>query len=273
MIVSNLVRLYSKKRCRPHVLHTLTHSGWQTPIPNINIGPDKGCPSLPFSPMFLRHAASIFDTAEVWNLPLLVAIVPAAYALLGGVVILSRWVLARFGVKRWFWTFDDFLTLPEAENFVYGYELEDHSPAKISSSQSVPPFRTLLVIIGLFGLTIWSAFATYQLGLKHATADAYLILQLLLRILPWVLGAFQAVRYSTQAPPWSLFGLYVVLFASSVFFVAGAAYGYYIHHIPYARPNNFVHVLELLLVATALITVLQIPVATPHHGPHIEEVR
>ena len=242
----------------------------QTPATSINDRADKGWPSFSSSIMFLRQEAGSLGAAETWSLQLWATRAPALYALLGSVVILLRWVLACFGVKRGAWSFEDFLALPEAENLVYGHDAQGHSLA--SSPRCSPSSKTVLVTIGLSGVLTWSAFATYQFGLEHATADAPLTVQVLLRLLPWAYGTIQAIRYRTLTPPWSLFALYMLMLVSSVSFVASAAYGYYIHYVPYTTLEVSVHALELVLVATALAIILRTPIATPRHGKETEEV-
>ena len=104
----------------------------QTPATSINDRADKGWPSFSSSIMFLRQEAGSLGAAETWSLQLWATRAPALYALLGSVVILLRWVLACFGVKRGAWSFEDFLALPEAENLVYGHDAQGHSLAKVS---------------------------------------------------------------------------------------------------------------------------------------------
>ena len=223
--------------------------------------------------MFLLSAASIPGTFKEWNLRAWAVVAPATFALLGGVVFFSRWVLARYGYRRGFRLFGEFLTLPEAENLVYGTELPEQPAPKASTPRSLPVSSAVLFTIGFLGTATWGAFATYQLKLEHATSDAPIVPEPLIYLLPWLYPTARAARYHDVTPPKDLFALYVMLLASSVSFMASAAYRWYTHIAPYALVEVFAHALELLLVVLALTVLLRMPILAPTLGMERVEVR
>ena len=76
-----------------------------------------------------------------------------------------------------------------------------------------------------------------------------------------------------MTPPKDLFALYVMLLASSVSFMASAAYRWYTHIVPYALVEVFTHALELLLIVLALTVLLRMPILAPTLGMERVEVR
>lgn len=164
--------------------------------------------------------------------------------------------------------FEQFLSLREAEALLIPgtneIEVED------AAQYDIPVWRPLLAIVGVAQCVAWIGISAFSFATE---ARVWSGISEMLISSTWMYTAVRAATHLTATPPYDLFALYLVYFATAVIQLAGYLFEYSVDGVP--LPSRLVLVgmgVNVASTSIVLLAVLTMPLNVPSSRTDVAQI-
>lgn len=213
-------------------------------------------PPLSSTTMGLCHESAPFDFQDACIRGTWAAILPAVLVLLFSLFSLS--VKPPALVRAASEPFKTFITLHEAEALDLAEENET-----LQVPVTIPVWRTVVfALLGLLEALCWIGYGSYRA--ITSPEDVWDVVRPFLVSSTWLYMVARPIIKPTPTPPYDLFSLYLVHFATGVLMVGGFVYDYAVRQMPFP-PKLFAAALyaNLGIAALGLVVIMGMPIDVP----------